>query len=109
MNPKTNGKTVFKFNTDEDFTTRYNNNFLYQQFKDGKIDIDYRLIDEQPYEFADNSWSTLHNQLSEIGAKEYPQKVKQVKRVFPSTNVDNPLKTPSLVQILANKLKFWKN
>lgn len=106
MNPKTNGKTVFKYNTDEDFTTRYNNNFLSKQFRNGKIDIDYELVSEEPYKFEDNSWSTLQRQLHTLGADEQYHKLEQVKKVFPSYNVDNPLKKPSFIQSIFKKFSL---
>lgn len=64
-NPKTNGKTILKYEVDNTFIVNYNNPELMKMYIDGNINIPYEAINEIPVTEVDTSWKSIKQKLNE--------------------------------------------
>lgn len=72
-NPKTNGKTILKYEVDHLFITKYNNPAIMDMFINGEINIPYPLLEEFENPPLDNSWESVNAKLAEYGTPVYPE------------------------------------
>ena len=62
-NPKTEGKTILKFEVDKYSLVDYNNPTIKNMYDSGSINLPYKLIDEFQYHPVVTNWESIHNKL----------------------------------------------
>lgn len=62
-NPKTEGKTLLKFEVDQDFIVENNNVLLHEMYNKGEISLSIPVKEEIPYKTEEISWENIENKL----------------------------------------------
>lgn len=77
-NPKTNGKTLLKYEVDKYSLVEFNNPCLKQMYASGQIDLPYKLLDEIEYKFPETSWAYVKNIIDDYKLMPNPNYLKLI-------------------------------
>jgi hypothetical protein len=66
-NPKTNGKTILKYEVDNYFLVEYNNPAIKAMYESGNAHFPYPLLDEIVYNEPETGWDGIHQKLKQGG------------------------------------------
>jgi len=102
-NPKTQGKTILKFEVQPHFIVENNNLLIQEMYSKGNIDVGLPVVEELPYITETVSWENIEEKLNASQIKPNPQYSKIVDDYLKFQNNKN--KTESIKDKLYN---FYK-